>query len=206
MLRFWLFYTICATFIHHSQQSCESDLLEKPVALNEKIFIVPLRIAWGRTNGSLGCQYMYANSGTGVSNYLIPDEGLLKEVEPKFVYFTPFMDCKQTEIVMPYKIGSHWKLIPTTVENIFEIENVDTKQLLLVKDKDTFLPETFAYQGNRFVYTGNRNETASSTDIGALWQICSEDNIKYYVKNVGTQEYLQPGYLFTKTFGLFSIN
>ena len=186
MLKFWLFCTICATFLHDSKQLCGIDFQDYVAPLSKTVLNVPLEIARVMVvnNSILECQYMYANNGTRIHDDANIPEDFRKAKEPKFAYFSPFTLCQQPDRTEPD--NAYWKLIPTTAvseKNVFEIENVDSKQILLVRDFEVIIPEDYASESNRYVFTENRNKTAMSTDSGALWQICSEDDTHFYIKN-----------------------
>ena len=134
--------------------------------------------------------YLYANKKT--SDYTtkhprtqeVLERKEFVELDPKFAFFT--IPISGTNKIYS---GTKWKLIPASEigEDAYEIENVESKQVLLTKGEGRQLkPDDYIYEKRRIVFTENRKP---NRDPAAVW-IIRKHNGLYYIKNHSTSEFL----------------
>ena len=131
-----------------------------------------------RSDISPHSQVLYANTYTNESTELhlkAKNKDLSNLQSPKFTFFTPLLPTNEIwQLGYKYYTGHRWNLIPAKKygNDIFEIENDDSKQVLMVRGPDYSIGE------RQIVFTEDRYPSEKK-DPGTLWRICTPNNERF---------------------------
>ena len=119
--------------------------------------------------------------------------GINDVLNPKYVFFTPPLNKnKQHKLDNDYK-EHKWQIkrMSQFGTNLYEIENIATKQVLLLKgESDRYAnPDKYIYDKMRFVFVENF-DGHQHNEHSSLWKISQAVNGSYIIKNAWSNEYL----------------
>ena len=192
MFKIWLFNLIfCIFFNFYQQCNVKSSFRGKPKL--EELSTSPVIIVHrGDLKSPLlpHSQVLYANTYTNESTQLEARTTFKPSTNPlsrKFTFFTPLLPTnKLEEPGYKYYKGHRWNFIPAKKfgDDIFEIENHDSKQVLLIRYAE------YNFGERHLVLTENRDPSKETKDE-ALWRICmSKNNERFVIQNFYSNEYL----------------